>query len=285
MTTPIDQSDPSKGDSAARPRRAWVALLLSLIAAGLGQLYNGQWRKGLLLFGLELALGLALFVGLRTFPGMVLNLAALVALNIYAILDTVVVARHSRDFRPGPCNRVWIYLLAAVVALGAGNGLEYALKLKLKAYKAPSGSMIPTLVVGDHFMVEKLPSDGAIRRGDVVIFLEHRSGKHFVKRVIGLPGETVAMRARKVLVDGRELDEPYVNLPSASAIAARDFMAPVRLAPGRYLLLGDNRDHSYDSRWLGPVDRADILGRALYLYLPGTPKHGDRFDRLGQAVR
>ena len=276
----------ASGPSDIRPRRAWLAGLLSLVAAGLGQLYNGQWQKALLFFGGELTLGLSFFVVFDSFAGMILNLSSLVALNVYAVIDAVINARRGGEYRLVRFNRWWVYLLAGLIGLGAGEGLQLALKgYGFESYKAPSGSMIPTLLVGDHFMTKTLAAGDPVRRGDVVIFFERNSGKHFVKRVIGLPGETVSMRERRVFVDGKGLEEPYLNETAAGVIPARDDMAPVRLGKDQYLLLGDNRDHSYDSRWLGPVLRADILGRALYLYWPGKPAAGSRFARLGREIR
>jgi signal peptidase I len=281
-----DIETPGAGAAEVRPRRAWLAGLLSLVASGLGQLYNGQWQKGLLFFGAELALGLGFFVVFDTFAGMILNLSSLVALNVYALIDAVIVARRSREYRLASYNRWWVYLLAGLVSLGVGNGLELTLEAYgYESYRAPSGSMIPTLLVGDHFMVESLAPGDPVRRGDVVVFFERKSGKHFVKRVIGLPGEAVSMRDRQVLVGGKPLEEPYLNAAVADGVTPRDNMAPVRLGMEQYLLLGDNRDHSYDSRWLGPVRRADILGRALYIYWPGEPRTGGRFDRLGKEIR
>ena len=286
MTNPSAADIETPGVAGIRPRRAWLAGLLSLVASGLGQFYNGQWQKGLLFFGAELALGLGFFVVFDSFAGMVLNLSSLVALNVYALIDAVIVARRSREYRLAPYNRWWAYLLAGLLGLGVGEGLQAALNAYgYETYKAPSGSMIPTLLVGDHFMTETLSTGDPVRRGDVVIFFERRSGKHFVKRVVGLPGDAVSMRERQVFVDGKPLDEPYLNAVDVDAVMPRDDMAPVRLGMDQYFLLGDNRDHSHDSRWLGPVPRKDILGRALYIYWPGEPVAGSRFDRLGREIR
>ncbi len=285
-TDSLPSTGPAKNEEAPiRPRRPWGAALLSLIASGLGQVYNGQWKKGLLFFAVEMVLGFSFFVGLRSFLGLVLCLCGLVAFNCFTAAEAFVIARRGGGYRLKPCNRIWIYVVAGVVSLAAGSMMQYGLKTQFyQSYKSPSGSMIPTLLVGDHFMVEILSPAASVQRGDVVIFSESRSGKHFVKRVIGRPGETVSLRDKRVFIDGRGLDEPYVNGYS-KAILPRDDMRPVGLGPDEYFLMGDNREHSYDSRWLGPVARSAILGRALYIYLPGRAMKGSRFDRLGKAVR
>ena len=274
-------------DPPTRRRKPWLALLLSLVATGLGQVYNGQWRKGLLFFGGEIGLGCVLIPAMGSFAGLGAGVVALVAVNLYAAADGFIVARRLTDFRPGPCNRVWIYVLAAAVGIGSGAAVQAAIEsFFYESYKAPSGSMIPTLLVGDQFMAEVLAPSDPVRRGDVVIFLEENSGKRFVKRVVGLPGETVSLEAQRVLVDGKPLEEPYArHIRPDERVPVRDEMAPVPLGPGQYFLMGDNRERSYDSRWLGPVDRKRFLGRALYLYFPGPSPDGSRFARLGAAVR
>lgn len=285
-TDSLSSTGPAKnGEGPLRPRRPWGAALLSLIAAGLGQIYNGQWKKGLLFFAAEMVLGFSLFAGLRSFMGLAVCVSGLVAFNCFTAAEAFVVARRGGGYRLQPCNRVWIYVVAGVVSLAAGSGVQYGLKAQFyQSYQSPSGSMIPTLLIGDHFMVEILSSTASVLRGDVVIFSESRSGKHFVKRVIGLPGETVSLRDKRVLINGRGLDEPYVNERS-EAILPSDSMRPVVLGLDEYFLMGDNRERSYDSRWLGPVARSAILGRALYIYLPGRAARGSRFVRLGKAVR
>ena len=280
---------PENGDQApqVRRRKPWLALVLSLVATGVGQLYNGQWRKGVLFFGGELALSFLLIPAMRTFIGLAAGIAVLAAVNLYVAADAFVVARRLTDYRPGKCNRGWLYILAAVVAMGAGAAGQTAIEVFFyESYKAPSGSMIPTLLVGDHFMAGVLSPSDPVRRGDVVIFLEESCGKRFVKRVIGLPGETVSLEAQRVRIDGELLEEPYArHIRPDERLPVRDEMASVLLGPDQYFVMGDNRERSYDSRWLGPVKRDRFLARALYLYLPGPSPDGSRFARLGAAVR
>jgi len=270
-----------------RRRKPWLALLLSLIATGLGQLYNGQWRKALLFFAVETVLGCALFPALGSFAGLLACVGALVAFNLYALVDAFLVARRLPDYRPGPCNRGWVYALALVVGLGTGAAVQELIQAFFyENYKAPSGSMIPTLLVGDHFMAGVLAPSDVVRRGDVVVFLEEPDGRHFVKRVVGLPGEAVSVAAQRVLIDGVVLDEPHArHIRPGERLPVRDEMAPVQLGPDEYFVMGDNRERSYDSRWFGPVRRDRMRARALYIYFPGAAPDGARFSRLGAVVR
>jgi signal peptidase I len=134
----------------------------------------------------------------------------------------------------------------------------------VQAFVVPSPSMTPTLQVGDRIIVDKLSS--TVRRGDIVVF--HRApGDHdlqypiLVKRVIGLPGETISQRGTTIYVDGQPLAEPW--LPQLTGICA----APAKAVPtttipqGQYFVMGDCRGDSEDSRYWGTVPASDIIGK------------------------
>jgi len=160
----------------------------------------------------------------------------------------------------------------------------------VQAFKIPTGSMENNLLIGDHLLVNKMvlaPSPAAVdrlllpvrdvRRGDVVVFkYPEDPERDFIKRVIGLPGETLEVRDKRVYVDGRPLDEPYVHYlvpPSGSAqfnevtsYDLRERYGPVTVPTGQYFVMGDNRDNSQDSRYWGFLPREYIEGRALMIY-------------------
>jgi signal peptidase I len=150
--------------------------------------------------------------------------------------------------------------------------------------------MEDNLKVGDHIIVNKFiygphasgPLDKLIplrdiRRGDIIVFrYPLQPDTDFVKRVIGMPGDTVEVRNKKVSVNGRQLDEPYVihedpqifplrpELPEP--YRSRDQYGPYAVPPGQYFAMGDNRDRSSDSRYWGTVPRPMIKGRAFMVY-------------------
>lgn len=134
----------------------------------------------------------------------------------------------------------------------------------LQAYSIPSPSMVPTLNVGDRVIVSQLNKDPA--RGDIVVFDRPPNDPKtspddpdvLIKRVIGLPGETVESRDGNVFVDGSALDESY--LPDGTVTT---FTAPITVPKGEILVLGDNRQVSLDGRTFGPIDKDLIVGRAL----------------------
>ena len=158
----------------------------------------------------------------------------------------------------------------------------------VQAFKIPTGSMEQNLLIGDHLLVNKfvfsptatdaerslLPVT-SINRGDVIVFkYPEDPERDFIKRVIGLPGDVVEVRHKRVYIDGRPLDEPYVYYlrpPSAAAspfgvAALREQYGPVTVPPSEYFVMGDNRDNSQDSRYWGFLPRDLVKGRALIIY-------------------
>ncbi len=160
----------------------------------------------------------------------------------------------------------------------------------VQAFKIPTGSMENNLLIGDHLLVNKfvlgptassleralLPT-GEIGRGDVVVFkYPEQPDRDFIKRIIGLPGETIELKAKKVYVNGVPLDEPYVHFlepPSSGAdeheitsFDVRERYGPVTVPPNQYFAMGDNRDNSQDSRYWGFLPRDYVKGKALLIY-------------------
>ena len=157
----------------------------------------------------------------------------------------------------------------------------------VQAFKIPTSSMENNLLVGDHLLVNKFlfgPTESGlgrtllpvrdIRRGDVVVFkYPDEPERDFIKRVIGLPGETLELRNKKVYVNGRPLDEPYVHFLEPASVGqevtsfdVRERYGPVTVPPDQYFVMGDNRDNSQDSRYWGFLPRHYIKGRALTIY-------------------
>jgi signal peptidase I len=176
----------------------------------------------------------------------------------------------------------------------------------VQAFKIPSQSMEPTLLVGDHLLVNKFIFGGRsnwydavlpyreVRRGDVIVFkFPFQDHPHYVKRVIGMPGDRIKIVDQRVYVNDQRIEEPYAyhdpvapydpflyNFPPnnpdellsnmqpewASEISGHVENAELVVPPGRYFVMGDNRDHSWDSRYWGFVDREAIMGRPLVIY-------------------
>jgi signal peptidase I len=160
----------------------------------------------------------------------------------------------------------------------------------VQAFKIPTGSMENNLLIGDHLLVNKfvyaptiapferaLLPIGTLKRGNVIVFkYPEEPERDFIKRVIGLPGETVELRAKKVYINGTPLDEPYVHFlqppgdqseyHEVTSWDVRERYGPVTVPPNQYFVMGDNRDNSQDSRYWGFLPRDYIKGKALFIY-------------------
>jgi signal peptidase I len=147
-----------------------------------------------------------------------------------------------------------------------------------QTFAIPSGSMEPTLLIGDRIVVDKLSFDlHPVDRGDVVVFrrpaADHCPGSHvryLVKRVVGLPTETVSARHGVVYIDGRRLAEPWLPKASTSYTA---ISRPVHVPRGEYFMMGDDRVDSCDSRSWGPIPRSLMVGEVVFRIWPLSRIH------------
>lgn len=200
----------------------------------------------------------------------------------------------------------------------------------VEAFKIPTGSMENTLMVGDFLLVNKavygaevpvfhtrLPGYNEPKHGDVVVFLPpHDPTKNYVKRIVGIPGDTLEMRSKVLYINGDPQIEPYVHHvdrysePADSRMLwqrdylvdgvarstydpTRDSWGPIVVPEGKYFALGDNRDNSEDSRYWGFLDSSSIRGRPMFVYYsfvrdplqPFSWLTDVRWRRIGEAIR
>ena len=173
----------------------------------------------------------------------------------------------------------------------------------VQAFKIPSGSMLPTLQVGDHILVNKfiyglrLPLTGwrllplrAPGRGDVVVFVYPVDpSKDFIKRVVGIAGDVVHIRDKHVYINGDLWNDPHAFFADGSAsvhgASPRDNYGPITVPAGHIFVMGDNRDRSYDSRFWGFVDLNEVMGKAFLIYWSWDgDDHWVRWGRLGGVI-
>ena len=172
----------------------------------------------------------------------------------------------------------------------------------VQAFKIPSGSMLPTLQIGDHILVNKfiygprlevpltqmslgqLPGIRKPHPGDVVVFIWPKDrSKDFIKRVIAGEGQTIEIRNRQVYIDGTPWDDPHATYMTGRGGAEN--YGPFTVPSGYVFVMGDNREQSYDSRFWGPVPMADIKGEALIIYWSWDgPDRWVRWERIGRLV-
>lgn len=218
----------------------------------------------------------------------------------------------------------WEWIRSFLIAFGLFLVIRTFL---VEAFRIPTGSMENTLLAGDFLLVNKAvygakvpltrirtPSFSEPARGDVVVFEPpHEPGRNYVKRLIGMPGDTLEMRNKTLFLNGRPQHEPYTRHSDFSDNYAsdmfwqcehapdgqsdycrptRDSWGPVVVPAGHYFMLGDNRDDSEDSRYWGFVERSALKGRPLFIYYSYDPASGlaapwlrsIRWGRIGSTV-
>ncbi|MFZ3121756.1 MAG: signal peptidase I [Thermodesulfovibrionales bacterium] len=195
---------------------------------------------------------------------------------------------------------IWEYAKAIITALILAMLIRTYI---IQAFKIPSGSMIPTLLVGDHILVNKflygtkIPFSGKRvfmfkkpERGDIIVFkYPENPDKDFIKRVVAAEGDVIESKNKMIHVNGNKVNEPYAQHTDSSmrpmGIEPRDNFGPVIVPKNKYFVMGDNRDQSYDSRYWGYVDIKDVKGKALILYWSwDSEKNWGRFGRIGSLI-
>ena len=291
-------------DTPSSERKPWVAVVLSLLCTGLGHIYCGRIVLGLVLF-LSARLFGPIAVGLASLaPSTTVLVALLLAtvgvlgIYLFALFDAYRQAKKStRDYELREFNRGWLYALFIMVSLTVYWGSPAFVKAQgFEAFSIPARSMTPTVLKGDYVLVNKrIYRRNAPGRGDLVVFLSPDDRRQtYIKRVVGLPGDSVAVIGIEVYVNGKKLKRDRVPISSLSEIQGRidgdvfyeqnagtrylvmvgansdplpDY--PETTVPeGSCFLLGDNRDRSKDSRHFGFVPIGDLLGASQYIYFP-----------------
>lgn len=201
--------------------------------------------------------------------------------------------------------KIWEYTKAIVMAV------ILALVIRtfcIQAFKIPSGSMIPTLLVGDHLLVNKIlygtpvdipftnvnifhmPGLRNPEKGEIIVFkYPEDPTRDFIKRVVAVEGDTIQMIDKKLYVNGKSVQEPFVQYTENSTrlgrLEPRDNFGPFLVPKNKLFMMGDNRDQSYDSRWWGYVDLKQVRGKALILYWSWDDKKTfPRFERVLKLI-
>ncbi|MYL83593.1 signal peptidase I [Desulfovibrio aerotolerans] len=191
-------------------------------------------------------------------------------------------------------------LLEYLEALAVALVLAFVIRtFVVQAFKIPSGSMLDTLLIGDHLLVNKflygthIPFTDKVvlpleepQRSDVIVFeFPEDTTKDFIKRIIGVPGDVVEMKDKVLTRNGETLVEPYIKHTDSGLQQRRDNFGPITVPAGKYFVMGDNRDESYDSRFWGFVDKDKIRGKAWMIYWSWDGPSDIRLGRIGRMVR
>jgi signal peptidase I len=258
------------------PKR-WVAVLVSLLCPGAGQLYCGFPKRALAILSVEL---LSL-VGLR-------HLLAQAPYNplfdlfvgffplLYGVVTTWDAWRCARkpsarrsNLMPVLAFTLLIWYVPAVVA-----EVLSADRFPVRTFFIPSGSMIPTIATGDYILVRMVPFEP--KAGDIAVFeppeTYHGNKTVLVSRIVAVGGDEVEVRSHVLYINGAPKDESYIKEP-----IDEDY-EKIRIPEGQYFMMGDNRNDAYDSRFWGPVPRDHLKGRVMSIFW------GKQFARTGTPL-
>jgi signal peptidase I len=187
--------------------------------------------------------------------------------------------------------------LALLIALAVRSSV-------VQAFWVPSGSMLPTIQIGDHIFVNKLAysvrvpligteimKTGSVQRGDIVVFVSPIDpSTDLIKRVVAVAGDTVEIRNKQLYVNGAKVDDPHASFTDSTIMpnGNRDNMKPKKVPEGKFFVMGDNRDRSYDSRFWEFANISDIKGKATFVYWSRDVSKGwlamPRFERFGEFI-
>lgn len=278
-----------------KPRAWWVAGLLSLVKAGLGQIYNGQLKKGLFVILIGYCyVPLFYFVASHGLSILTLFTMATVAAvyYIFVVTDSIVVAkRRGTDYTPKKYNNIYIYVGILIFFVVVNHFLTGYIKNNvIEAFKFPTASMAPTLQIGDHILVDRSSKARNPKRGDIIVFEYPKDPeKNFLKRVVAIGGDRVEMRDAILYVNGNVISEPYLKQPdldNSSKPSSLSNYSEVVVPNNAYFVLGDNRDKSQDSRYFGFIEQDKIKGIAQSIYWSWDKTNNTvRWDRIGMAIR
>jgi signal peptidase I len=192
-------------------------------------------------------------------------------------------------------------IIAAIIAF-------FVRSFFIQAFKIPSSSMEPTLLIGDHLLVNrlnyvvKIPFTDVVlftlgnpERGEIIVFRYPLDrSKDFIKRVIAKEGDTIEIKDKKIYLNGKKMDDPWGYFSDNNIIpgflSPKDNLEPIKVPKDSYFVMGDNRDRSLDSRFWGFVRKDDLVGKALIIYFSWNGKsdeilHYVRWPRIARLIR
>ena len=288
--------------SNIQPRKPLVALLMSLVLPGYGQLYNGHVNKGIWLFlafalisvpGIAVA---ALYLpAMLTVPTLLLSAFAAIALWLFGMSDAWRQARRQQNYIPGgwQCSGAYAVVFFLCSGLALPLLINYVRSYQVEPFRIPSGSMAPAILQGDLLFADKrynragwagLPGGrtSSVARGDIAIFTypNDRTLK-YIKRIIALPGDKVKIHNNEVQVNGVVLAAAPLTSQTDGKQALTEL--DITVAAGQVFVLGDNRSNSTDSRDFGSVPMQDVVGKARQVWFSSGPE-GVRWQRLGKVL-
>jgi len=273
------------------------AVLISFFTLGLGQIFCGKIRRGIIIYILCFIAGLlAIYICTLPIPPFNIIIAAIIFVGLYLFvpIDAFLIARNPENTLK--INPLIGYLLIVGIWQLHSSLISPAISKIVKedfvqAYQIPSGAMIPTLLVGDHLLVDKhIYKNQAPSYGDIVVFpYPVDPKKDFIKRAVALGGDTIEIKEKQLFLNGKKPSEPYAVHLAPNIISSnndpRYFYGPVTVPEDSIFVMGDNHDNSHDSRYWGFVKKDSVEARVINLYWSWDKEEEKvRWDRIGKPI-
>lgn len=255
-------------------RNPLVAFVLSLLTLGLGQVYNGQLKKGISFYIIGLVLTVLILIGSAySFTGAVVSFIISLVFYLWFLIDAPINAVKSKDYQLKPYNKWYLYILVIAIILIV-NVFLLAPNLPVKSYRSAGSSMAPALRDGDRFMVNQLYyRNHQPKRGDLVLFIPPSDSKRlYIKRIVALGGDQLEIKETGIFINGAPLKRTWTTLEESAVPFTGD------VPKDTVFVVGDNLNASKDSREFGPVKLQDLKGKVLYLFWSNDKK------RIGQTL-
>ncbi len=270
-----------------------VLILAPAIMIGLSHVFSAaplSYKKSLVLClqisGIGIVFQLLSFAITTWLPplySMLINIASLVVLLV------LIIALTKKKVRTTVPKAIFIQIINIIFAVSITLVFK---QYVIQAFKIPAGSNVPTILIGDHVLVNKyIYKFHQPQRNDWVIFIFPKDEKiDYLKRVVALPGDQVEIKDKKLYINNQLVSEPFIINSTASIIdkskSPRDNFGPITVPEKSYFLLGDNRDNSFDSRFWGFVKEEKIKGKAEIVYFSyDNQAKSIRYDRVGLKLK
>lgn len=261
----------------SKKREPLVAFTLSVLATGLGQLYVGQAKKCITIIALQISIMLVYAVsGLNsTIYGFWSFILLALSVHAYSAVSAFISAYKQKNYVLKKYNRPAIYI-SSWLLLAVLSGLVISARgavLGYETYQIPSGSMAPTISVGDYILVDTRRKTPQV--GDVIVYTHN--GINFVKRVAAVGNDKISIADGKIILNGKDIG----NLSAPSERIKKDYsltMQEKTIPKGELFLLGDNRDGSNDSRFIGTISSTQIIGTVTGIWF------SKEISRIGQKI-
>lgn len=267
-----------------RKKKILIAMIFSFLVPGLGQVYNGQLRKGIILYTC-LCLISYTFKTIdicSSFTGIIIFIVVAVCLLSIILFDAFHNAILLNNVESKRYQKWYFYVSVILINIILTTNPSIQSKLNpydsYKIYKINSDSMQPNLIKGERIIVKANIMDEDLQRGDVIVFnYPLNKSIALIKRIVGLPNESIAINDGITFINNKKLDEPYVLLSGRdnSWTPKNSIILPSRC----YFVMGDNRIQSLDSSLFGCIDVTAIQARGIYVLWSNNP------DRIGKEIK